>query len=233
MNLELQNKIFTDLGINCQDGLKLFDNIYAKELNKFVKPTSHHQILFGSISIKNVVKKILETGTYDGQNCKFLSTIFPKSQITTIDLEDEDPLFKISYNRNAVKDKNRFINHRNEILRSCSNIKFIQKHSINFLHSINEKYDLIWIDGAHGYPVVAIDISNSLRLLENTGCLLCDDVYKDLKKKSDSLYHSVASIQTLVSFVQSRSILRFNLIFKRLEDNNKFIALVKENNINK
>ena len=35
-NLELQKKIFTDLGINYQDGLKLFDNIYAKELNKFV-----------------------------------------------------------------------------------------------------------------------------------------------------------------------------------------------------
>ena len=81
---------------------------------------------------------------------------------------------------------------------------------------------------------MVIDISNSLRLLNNNGYLICDDVYKDLEKiRSDSLFHSVASIQTLVSFVQAKLILKFNLIFKRLDDNNKFIAAIRENNMNK
>ena len=28
----------------------------------------------------------------------------------------------------------------------------------------NETFDLIWIDGAHGYPVVCSDITNAIRL---------------------------------------------------------------------
>ena len=37
---------------------------------------------------------------------------------------------------------------------------------MNSLELINHErtYDLIWIDGAHGYPMVCIDIINSLRL---------------------------------------------------------------------
>ena len=48
--------------------------------------------------------------------------------------------------------------------------------SLNLINS-NEKYDLIWIDGAHGYPTVTIDIINSLKLINNDGLIICDDVY--------------------------------------------------------
>ena len=39
---------------------------------------------------------------------------------------------------------------------------------MNSLELTNSKnsYDMIWIDGAHGYPYVTIDIINSLRLLK-------------------------------------------------------------------
>ena len=38
-------------------------------------------------------------------------------------------------------------------------------------------YDLIWIDGAHGYPIITIDIVNSLRIINPKGIILCDDIY--------------------------------------------------------
>jgi len=56
------------------------------------------------------------------------------------------------------------IKYRNNILKKSKSIKFLEKNSINLINA-NKKYDLIWIDGAHGYPVVCADIINSLHLL--------------------------------------------------------------------
>ena len=41
------------------------------------------------------------------------------------------------------------------------NINFKKMNSVKLI-ACKKKYDLIWIDGAHGYPVVCIDIINSL-----------------------------------------------------------------------
>ena len=63
---EIQKKAFSNLELSYDDGLELFSRIYSKKLKKFNKPTSHHQILFSSISLRRKIKKILEIGTYDG-----------------------------------------------------------------------------------------------------------------------------------------------------------------------
>ena len=49
------------------------------------------------------------------------------------------------------------------ILKQSDRIFFKQMNSIN-LFNHKKKYDLIWIDGAHGYPMVTTDIINSLKL---------------------------------------------------------------------
>ena len=41
-----------------------------------------------------------------------------------------------------------------------------------------DKFDLIWVDGAHGNPIVTIDIINSLNILNAEGLIMCDDVWK-------------------------------------------------------
>ena len=49
------------------------------------------------------------------------------------------------------------------IISRCINVKFKQMNSIKLTYEQDE-FDLIWIDGAHGYPFVTFDILNSLRL---------------------------------------------------------------------
>ena len=226
--LELQKKAFLQLGLSYDSGLQLFNEIYSKIFNRI--PTSQHQILFSSISFKNEIKTILEIGTFNGTNAKFLSALFPEANIITLDLEDNDDFFIKSYGRQNSEKRESFVRHRNFILNTCKNVQFIQNSSINYLQYETKNFDLIWVDGAHGYPFVTIDITNSLKLLNRGGFLICDDVFKEIDE-SDSFYRSIASMQTLMAFVHAKVILEFNLIFKRFNNVEKYIAIVKEENI--
>ena len=107
---------------------------------------------------------------------------------------------------------------------------------MNSLELTNSKnsYDMIWIDGAHGYPYVTIDIINSLRLLKKEGILICDDIWKSKPLDQDDTYHSIASYETLLA-LQKVKILNFKTIYKRLDKINnasekfrKYIAIVKK-----
>ena len=100
---------------------------------------------------------------------------------------------------------------------------------INF----KEKYDLIWIDGAHGYPVATIDIVNALNLVEKEGIILCDDVFIQRPINEDKMYSSLASYETLKSF-EEQKIIKLFLFYKRLSKKfnlnpktRQYIGLVK------
>lgn len=228
--LDIQKEIFTKLKLSYKNGLNLFDKIYSESLIKINKPSSQHQVLFSSISLNKKIKTILEIGTFDGNNIKFLSTLFPEANIISIDLEDDNELFTKSYDRDDQRKRASFIEYRNTILKTCKNVEFIKKNSIKYLFDEKKIFDLIWIDGAHGYPFVTIDITNCLKVLSSEGFLVCDDIYKNIKK-SDSFYRSEAAMQTLVSYLNAKVILEFNLIFKRLNDEEKFIAIIKGSDI--
>ena len=51
------------------------------------------------------------------------------------------------------------------------------KSSVNLINFEN-KFDLIWVDGAHFDPIVTMDIINSINLLNDEGLILCDDIRK-------------------------------------------------------
>jgi nitrate reductase NapAB chaperone NapD len=98
-----------------------------------------------------------------------------------------------------------------------------------------EKFDLIWIDGAHGYPIVVSDIINSIKLLNTYGIILCDDIFLDNIPTQDNIYTSIATYETLKN-LEGADIINFKLIYKRLDINNnsnpnfrKFIGFVKIN----
>ena len=175
---------------------------------------SEHLIIFTAISLSNLnVKKILEIGTHDGKSAAILSSLFPEAFITTIDLNDEDPLFANIYNRKSSLKE--FINQRNKTLNTRKNINFIQGNSLFLSFSENLKgQDLIWVDGAHGYPVVSCDITNCLRILSNSGIIMCDDVWKKLNK-SDQIYSSTASYETISAFTKV-GILETEYLSKRI-----------------
>jgi len=233
---EEQNKIFKRLDLNRSEGLKKLENI-KKDMNfeSRERPmSSEHEVVFSSLSLNNNIKisKILEIGTFDGMNSLLLSKIFPNADIDTIDLPHTESDFINFYNRkNRIEE---FISNRNNNLGKNNKIQFIEKNSINLINFKN-KYDLIWIDGGHGYPIVCADIINSLYLVNNNGIIICDDIFINLKlSQSDKMYNSIASFQTL-NLLKKENLINLEFIFKRLsvnenclEEKRKFVAVLKK-----
>ena len=104
---------------------------------------SEHLIIFAAIASSNFkIKNILEIGTYDAKTSMILASLFPESIIRTIDLEDDNPLFLQTYDRNENVDK--FIKLRNKLIKKKNNIKFIQSNSLRItLMEQLPKQDLI------------------------------------------------------------------------------------------
>ena len=83
--------------------------------------------------------------------------------------------------------------------------------------------------------MVCIDILNSLKLINDDGIIMCDDIYIN-KINSDKMYSSSAAFETLTE-LKKENLINFNLIFKRLnadnnclEKNRQFIAIFKKVN---
>ena len=177
---------------------------------------SEHLIVFTAISKieRQRFTNILEIGTHDGKSACILSRLFPNATITTVDLRDDDPIFKGSYGREDDEWRDSFVNERNKNLARGNNINFIQSNSL-FLTRLSERsYDLIWVDGAHGYPIACSDITNAIRLLSKQGILMCDDVWTNIRS-SDAIYSSIASWETLSAY-DCAGITETTLLRKRL-----------------
>ena len=228
INQQIEN--FSNVNLNWEEGKKKLDEIKKNFNIQSREMSSEHEIVFSSISLnKNYeIKEILEIGTFDGINALLLSKIFPNARIDTIDLNYEDYNFKNFYNRENKVEK--FVKNRNNIIKKSNNINFIEMNSIDLIN-YQKKYDLIWVDGAHGYPVVCIDIINSLRLSNERGLILCDDVYMHKNHdKSDQMYKSIATHETL-ELLKKQNLINYDLVYKRIgpeynciENEKKFIA---------
>ena len=226
-----QNHIFEKLNLDRNLGLKKLIEIKKNhETLNNRGMASEHEVLFSSLSCnpKFNMDQILEVGTYDGANAFLLSLLFENSNIETIDLKKNHDDFKNFYNRENNISK--FIELRNSYLSKNKNIYFKEINSVNLIN-YKKKYDLIWIDGAHGYPVVCMDIVNSLRILNDKGIIMCDDVFIN-QIDSDKMYSSNAAYETL-SELKKEGLINIDFIFKRLDsDNNcleekrKFVAII-------
>ena len=227
-----QEKIFIKLGLSRERGIIKLNSLKS-QYSFLEKPmSSEHQNLFASISIKENIKDILEIGTFDGTNAFLLSQLFEYAQIETIDLDETNDEFRESYGREEAEKFKIFCEERDKILSLSKNIIFKKKNSLQLTFS-DKKYDLIWIDGAHGYPVAPIDIANSLRLLKPNGIIVCDDVWLKKPMVQDKIYNSIATFETL-SALKKANIVDFELVYKRLDKINncnkrfrKFLAYVK------
>ncbi len=232
-NIKLEQElIFQNEGLDRKKGEDKILSIIRDnpDLNNNLK--SEHQILFSSISEKKKCPKILEIGTYDGKNALLLNILFPESEIFTIDLDENDSNFSNTYQRSKVNEKIKFCKERDDRLKNNKNIIFKKLNSIN-IKNLNQTFDLIWIDGAHGYPMVTIDIINSLNIIKEDGIILCDDVYKNTTI-NDKFYKSTAAFETLET-LRNNNMIYSNLFYKRVEKSfnkyaleRKFIALVKK-----
>jgi len=154
---------------------------------------------------KSYPKKILEIGSYEGLSMVFFLYLFNSSKIDVVDL------FHSQYKE--IFDKNFKIVDN-------GNIKVFKKNSHNFLSDNNESYDLIFVDGGHGYLEVLVDLLYSYKFLNLGGILLIDDYDWDSTDKSESIRLATNHFLDIIENT-------FEPIY-----HGQFAAIIKKKNIN-
>ena len=227
-----QAQRFNDLGLDWQDARRGVEQLLGKNTNIFSHRSEHYE-LFMAISKRHKAKRILEIGTAEGDFTVFLATIFSEAKIETIDLPSSYSRFwnattELSKTKGAKVSRSE-VEERDAKLSKFSNIIFREINSLALTFQETDKYDLIWVDGDHTYPVVSVDIANALRLLNVGGMLGFDDIYET--PQVNYQWVGQESYETLVQF-KNAGLVDFKLILKKLfpeknynKKSQKFIAI--------
>jgi predicted O-methyltransferase YrrM len=214
--LKIQDEKFSEWNFDRKQAISKIDTVlqelYQENYSENNGMWSEHLVIMAAISSQpNEIRNILEIGTFDGQTARILSKLFPESEITTIDLPqnivDTKEIYKYAHEGNKLQSQR--INN----LKGCSNVRFVEINSLSLINE-NSKFDLIWVDGAHGYPIVAIDLINSLRIVTPHGYVMCDDVY-DFTYSNDSEYRSTGANETLIALSEA-GMIKYQLFLKRI-----------------
>ena len=232
-----QSERFRVLGLDWKVARKSVEELLGENIDIFSHRSEHYELMF-AISQRDKPKKILEIGTATGDFTVFLATIFPGAEIETIDLPRSDSRFwnattnLVTTSRGVVSNSD--VEDRDAKLGKYLNIKFRELNSLALTFQESKKYDLIWVDGDHTYPVVSVDLANALRLLEVGGTLASDDIYMTSQRRRSS--GNQESYETLVQF-QKAGLIQLNLVLKRLfpepdynKRSQKFIAVATRKN---
>ena len=220
--LKHNEEIFQKLKINVNNVKSILSDSGIEYEN-----CSWHYHLFAGIKDifkqKNLtIQNILEIGTDTGEFTNFLSRIYSNSQIYTIDLPEDDPIFNKIYGREDEYHRKYFLNER-KINLIPSNINFVELNSTKLLKEFTDiKFDIIWIDGDHYNPQVTIDIINSMQLAHEQSIICVDDVcIKDYKKN----YVSNESYLTLKN-LENNQVINNYFIYKTVLSNQNPVKFV-------
>tara|TARA_B100001057_G_scaffold498338_1_gene605023 strand:- start:67 stop:792 length:726 start_codon:yes stop_codon:yes gene_type:complete len=117
---------------------------------------------------------ILEIGSYEGLSTVFFLSILKNSKIYCV-----DPF--IDFEENKDKDFNKVLkNFKHNTQKFESRIRLSKSTSDDFfLQEIDERFDLIYIDGNHHADNVYKDSINSFKLLNKKGLMIFDDFLWD------------------------------------------------------
>ena len=149
--------------------------------NSSTKRWFKHNIIYILLLIKKfnldlVKNNILEIGSYEGNSTIFFLKYLKYSSITCVDSwsdfhtagnknrELKFDIIKENFNKNIKPYKNRTNIHH------CLSKDFFIKN--------RSKYDLVYIDGSHTFEDVLNDGNNAVKLLNNNGLIIFDDVFK-------------------------------------------------------
>jgi predicted O-methyltransferase YrrM len=231
-----QDDLFLSIGLNRRKAIEKLNQvltiIYNQNYSESQGTWSEHLILFAAISESNYqINEILEIGTFNGETARILSALFPSSKIETFDLPYSEILQQKMYKYET--DDNKLLLKRNTNLQPLKNVNFMELNSLLLLNS-DKKYDLIWIDGDHSYPIVAIDLANCTRLLNEGGIAICDDVvFTANETLEDGRF--TASIRTLEK-LKSVGLIHYILVSKRIggqfnfpEIYHKYLGVIRKN----
>ena len=206
-----QERLFASLKLNRSLGLSKLNQLcketFGREYSEYNGMWSEHLVFFSSMSVSDFpVRRILEIGTFKGETTSMLSSLFPNAEIISVDLSHQE--IKNNGTYSYALDEIRNQSQRNAI----KNVRFLESNSVNLL-SLDDAFDLIWVDGYHLAPTVVIDIANSVRLLRSGGIALCDDVY--LRKTWIERDSDLSSIKVL-KVLADCGLITQKLIFKRV-----------------
>lgn len=229
---------FTVLGLDFEKGTTKLEGI----LNELGRPRdsadrsmrSIHWVLFACLSELSPlpIKRILEIGTYDGETAFILSKLFPASEIVTVDLPEDDPIFHDSYVRDDAQTLAKFKARQRTNLKP-ENIKYKALNSFFLPGHVEGGFDLIWVDGGHLYPEIAWDICNAYSLCTAGGFIMIDDVivhprgFRDSYVSPDShqvLEYVAARARKAPTYFLKRADARWSAVPRR----RKYVALLRK-----
>ncbi len=147
---------------------------------------SVHLLLWSLLSLRHPARRILEIGTFEGEGTRLLARLFPSADITTVELPDDDPLFRTFYRRSTEAEREAFRIKQSRNL-DFPNIRLLKANSFFLPALAHGPFDLIWVDGGHLYPEVAWDICNAWHLAAPGGVILFDDVLPDAEARKTDL----------------------------------------------
>ena len=160
--------------------IKNINNNFSKELKKernFTKDWFSRNIYFWLKLLKknNLLEKkikILEIGTYEGFSAVFMLSILKNSHLTIVDTFKGGPEQK-----NITSFSNLKKNFSNNIKKFKKRTSVHEGSSDSFFQINKNKFDFIYVDGAHDYNSVLKDSVNSFKCLKQNGLLIFDDYF--------------------------------------------------------
>ena len=228
-----QINLFHDLGLDWVSANRFVTEVVGLHRD-FKSHRSQHYELVAAIAQTIKPKRILEIGTADASFTSFLARVFPDSLVETIDLPVTDQRFWNATDEEPRTEKPLTSEFKNELselevrlanLKSSPNIVFREMNSLGLSLFEEHKFDLIWVDGDHTFPVVACDFVNAVRLLASGGKIMCDDIYLSDGRKSR--WGSHESRKVLTAFERAK-IVRASYVLKSIRPEKNYSLRVKK-----
>ena len=221
LDKEINEKNLINISIDKQ---KIVSVLKTFGLDYYDPKLSWHYHLFAGLSNNANYQNILEIGTHLGKFTNFISKVFKSSKIYTIDLNQKDPLFINSENRESEISRNNFLKERSINLNE-ENINFIEMNSLDLLkHFDKNKFDIIWLDGDHTTPQVSMDVLSAYHLLKKNGILITDDLYLDENDRNSFRIQSFQPIKYLTDIKKLKTFYFIKSVTRRNAFNKKFIS---------
>jgi predicted O-methyltransferase YrrM len=227
-----QERFFEQVGLNLEDAVQTTKSYFTTSAR--IDSSMHYEVV-AALVIQKSIRQILEIGTQTGRFTKFIAELAEDVIVTTIDLPVGNVRFDnaIHPNVEAVNVSERLSSShklRNENLAGLRNVTFREMNSVQLLNH-HETYDLVFVDGDHTFPIVAIDAMNALRLVNETGWILFDDLRPHDGARSE---FGGAETTVLLEVLEAAGIIEVFRFHKRLEanrlydpSNRKMIALAR------
>ena len=167
----------------------------------------------------------------------FLATIFPDAEVLTIDLPSDDHRFfnaTVTDRTIDVSSLRGQVAARDALLASRPNISFRAMNSLDLCLRGEPEFDLVWVDGDHTFPIVAIDVANALRLTRAGGLIVCDDVARGPRPVLTAPRWGYRETEDTISALQSAGLASVQYVLKRTTpgDNldarrTKYLAIIR------